>query len=69
MPPLIPIQLVSQDLEILAGQGKGVRMPRKRYSSEQVIVNLREAKVELAKSQSTEEVCRKLGITELMYYR
>ncbi len=44
-------------------------MPRKRYSSEQIIVHLREAEVELAKGQSTAEVCRKLGITEQTYYR
>jgi len=54
---------------MLAGFEKGVRMPRKRYSSEQIIIHLREAEVELAKGQSTAEVCRKLGITEQTYYR
>jgi putative transposase len=44
-------------------------MPRKRYTSEQIIIHLREAEVELAKGQSTTEVCRKLGITEQTYYR
>jgi putative transposase len=44
-------------------------MPRKRYTSEQIIIHLREAEVELAKGQSTAEVCRKLGITEQTYYR
>jgi len=44
-------------------------MPRKRYSSEQIIVHLREAEVELAKGQPTAEVCRKLGISEQTYYR
>jgi putative transposase len=44
-------------------------MPRKRYSSEQIIVHLREAEVELAKGQTSAEVCRKLGITEQTYYR
>ena len=44
-------------------------MPRKRYTSEQIIIQLREAEVELAKGQSTAEVCRKLGITEQTYYR
>jgi len=44
-------------------------MPRKRYSSEQIIVHLREAEVELAKGQATGEVCRKLGISEQTYYR
>jgi hypothetical protein len=33
-------------------------MPRKRYTSEQIIINLREAEVELAKGQSAPEVCR-----------
>ena len=44
-------------------------MPRKCYTSEQIIVHLREAEVELAKGQTTAEVCRKLGITEQTYYR
>jgi len=44
-------------------------MPRKRYSSEQIIIHLREAEVELAKGQTTAEVCRKLGITEQTYCR
>ncbi len=44
-------------------------MPRKRYTSEQIIIHLREAEVELAKGQTTAEVCRKLGITEQAYYR
>ena len=44
-------------------------MPRKRYSSEQIILHLREVEVELAKGQTTAEVCRKLGITEQTYDR
>jgi putative transposase len=44
-------------------------MPRKRYTSEQIIVHLREAEVELAKGQTAAEVCRKLGISEQTYYR
>jgi transposase-like protein len=44
-------------------------MPRKGYTSEQMIVHLREAEVELAKGQTTAEVSRKLGITEQTYYR
>jgi len=39
-------------------------MPRKRYSPEQIIDNLREAEVELAKGQKTGAVCRKLAISE-----
>ncbi len=44
-------------------------MPRKRYTSEQIILHLREAEVELGKGESTVEVCRKLGIAEQTYYR
>jgi len=44
-------------------------MPKKQYNVEQIIRHLREAEVELAKGQSTGEVCRKLGITEQTYYR
>lgn len=44
-------------------------MPRKRYTSEQIIIQLREAEVELAQGQTAAEVCRKLGITEQTYYR
>ena len=36
-------------------------MPKKRYSSEQIIAKLREAEVELAKGLKTGAVCRKLA--------
>jgi hypothetical protein len=39
-------------------------MPRKRHNPEQIIRNLREAEVELAKGRTTGDVVRKLGITE-----
>ena len=44
-------------------------MPKKRYTAEQIIRHLREVEVEMAKGQTTGEVCRKLGITEQTYYR
>ena len=44
-------------------------MPRKRYTSEQIILQLREAEVELAKGQSAPQACRKIGVTEQTYYR
>ena len=44
-------------------------MGRKRHTPEQIIRKLREAVVELAKSQATGEVVRKLGMTEQTYYR
>ena len=43
-------------------------MPKKRYSSEQIIAKLREAEVELAKGLKTGAVCRKLAISEQTYY-
>ena len=39
-------------------------MARKRHRVPQIIHKLREAEVELAKGQSTAEVCRKFGIAE-----
>ena len=44
-------------------------MPKKPYTTEQIIRLLREAEVELAKGQTTGEVCRKSTITEQTYYR
>ena len=44
-------------------------MGRKRYTAEQIITKLREAEVELARGQTTPQVCKKLGISEQTYYR
>ncbi len=44
-------------------------MARKRYTAEQIITMLREAEVELAKGQTTPQVCKKLGISDQTYYR
>mgnify|MGYP002172630518 CR=1 FL=1 len=44
-------------------------MTRKRYTSEQIIHQLREAEVELAAGNSVPTVCRKLAISEQPYYR
>ncbi len=44
-------------------------MARKRYTAEQIITKLREAEVELAKGQTTPQVCKKLGIADQTYYR
>ncbi len=44
-------------------------MARKRYTAEQIITKLREAEVELAKGQTTPQVCKKLGISDHTYYR
>ena len=44
-------------------------MPRKRYTSEQIISKLREAEVELSRGKKVPQVCRQLGVTEQTYYR
>ena len=44
-------------------------MPRKRYSTEQVVTKLRQAEVELGRGLCTPQVCKQLGISEQTYYR
>ncbi len=44
-------------------------MPRKRYTSEQIINSLREAEVLLSKGSTAAEAARHLGIAEQTYYR
>ena len=41
----------------------------KRYSTEQIIVKLREAEIEMARGMKVPEVCRTLGISEQTFYR
>ena len=44
-------------------------MPRKRFTSEQIIGKLREAEMALAKGKSMPLVCKQIGVTEQPYYR
>ena len=44
-------------------------MARNTYTAEQIITKLREAEIELAKGQTTTQVCNKLGISDQTYYR
>ena len=44
-------------------------MPRKRYTTEQIIGKSREAEVELARGKTVGQVCKQLGVTEQTYYR
>ena len=46
-------------------------MPRKRFTTEQIITKLREAEVELAKGKgkAVPLVCEQLGVSEQTYYR
>ena len=43
-------------------------MPRKRYSTEQIVTKLRQAEVELGGGLRTPEMCKKLGVSEQTYY-
>ena len=44
-------------------------MVRKGYTPEQIINKLREAEVLLSQGTTVGEVCRKIGITDVTYYR
>ena len=44
-------------------------MPRKRFSTEQIITKLRQAEVELGRGLRPPQVCKKLGISEQTYDR
>ena len=44
-------------------------MPRKRFSSEEIITKLREAEVLLSNGMKVPQVCRELGIADQTYYR
>ena len=44
-------------------------MPKKRFSVEQIISQLREAEVFLAQGQTIGQVCRHIGISKQSYYR
>ena len=44
-------------------------MPRKRYSSEQIILKLREAEALLSQGQTVQQACKTLEISEQTYYR
>ena len=44
-------------------------MPRKRYSTEQIVTKLRQAEVELGRGLRMPELCKKLGVSEQTYYR
>jgi len=44
-------------------------MGARRYSTEQIIVKLREAEIEMGRGVKVPEVCRKPGISEQTFYR
>ena len=44
-------------------------MPRKQFTSEEIIGKLREAEVALAKGRAMPLVCKQIGVTEQRYYR
>jgi putative transposase len=44
-------------------------MPKKGYTPEQIINKLREAEILLSQGTMVGEVCRKIGVTDVTYYR
>ena len=44
-------------------------MPRKNYSTEQIVTKLRQAEIALGRGLRTPQVCKKLGVSEQTYYR
>ncbi len=44
-------------------------MPKKGFKPEQIIHKLREAEVLLSQGVTVGEVCRKIGVTDVTYYR
>jgi len=48
---------------------RGKRMANKGFKPEQVINKLREAEVLLTQGATVGEVCRKIGVTDVTYYR
>ncbi len=42
---------------------------RKMFTSEQIIGKLREAEVLMSKGASVAEVCKKIGVTDVTFYR
>ena len=44
-------------------------MPRKNYSTEQIVTKLRQAEIALGRGLRTPQVWKKLGVSEQTYYR
>ena len=44
-------------------------MPRKRFTTEQIIQYLREAEVLISQGQTVIQACKAIGVTEQTYYR
>jgi transposase-like protein len=44
-------------------------MPKKTFTSEQIINNLRQAEIMISQSNSIAQTCKKLEISEQTYYR
>ena len=44
-------------------------MPRKRFSTEEIISKLREAEVVIAQGKTIPQACKQIGVTAQTYYR
>ena len=47
----------------------GGKMPRKTYTSEQIIGHLRQAEILIAQGKSIAQVCKTICVSEQTYYR
>ena len=48
---------------------KGVKMPKKANTPEQIILKLREAEVMLSQGTTVTLICKKIGVSDQTYYR
>jgi transposase-like protein len=46
-----------------------MEMPKKGFKPEQIINKLREAEVLLSQGATVGEICRRIGVTDVTYYR
>ena len=44
-------------------------MSKKRFTTEQIIPELREAEMDQAKGRTVDQACKKIGVTDQTYYR
>ena len=63
----LPGKILSSVNGRLASTGEVTSMPKKRYTSEEIIQHLRTVEQETGKGLAVLDACRKLGITEQMY--
>jgi putative transposase len=48
---------------------RGIEMPRRKHSPEQILGKLREVEIALAQGETVARAVRQIGVTEQTYYR